>query len=374
MHDGKWWYTYDKNGNRTARARNAEHNGNEVTIDKNEEYWEYKWDYHNRLIEVQQFNAPENSQNVLVKYEYDPLNRRIKKVSNKNNIQEETLYAYGRNGAVTYQKKIAGDSVTTRSFVYLNNQIAGFMDKTEDGIENIRYAVADIQGSVIEVYDKDNSLLWKSCYTAFGIKAGETTKNLDFDGLYTGCDYDSETGLTYHWNRWRNEDGNSWLSSDPARDGLNWYGYAGQNPINYTDPTGLAEIPKLYQNCPAQDKVDYYSEQYALITKRIEILNNKIDKLQQEKKNLINDRKDAYKDKFSSLLDSTLSALQIFGGVDKSLSDMSLQDFAEFCTDFDLEEYVSNSFGNLIEEDINFLKQKYKIDRDIYDKKWELKH
>ena len=58
--------------------------------------------------------------------------------------------------------------------------------------------------------------------------------------MYTGCDYDAETGLTYHWNRWRSEDGSAFISEDPARDGSNWYGYAGQNPMVYVDPTGLA--------------------------------------------------------------------------------------------------------------------------------------
>ena len=246
MYDGKWWYTYDANGNRTARARNAEHNGNVVNIDKSDEYWEYEWDYHNRLVKVKQYNAPDNSSNVCVEYTYDALNRRIERISRTKTEPEVTQYAYGRNGALTYQEKTAGSSVTTRSFVYLNNQITGFMD-TENGTESIRYAVTDIQGSVTEVYDENNRLLWKSGYTAFGIKAGETTNLIDFEGLYTGCDIDAETGLTYHWNRWRSEDGSTWLSQDPARDGLNWYGYAGQNPVNYIDVIGL-----FYYNADGQ--------------------------------------------------------------------------------------------------------------------------
>ena len=60
-----------------------------------------------------------------------------------------------------------------------------------------------------------------------------------FDGMYTGCDYDAETGLTYHWNRWRSEDGSCFISEDPARDGSNWYGYAGCNPMVYVDRIGL---------------------------------------------------------------------------------------------------------------------------------------
>lgn len=31
------------------------------------------------------------------------------------------------------------------------------------------------------------------------------------------------------------------ISEDPARDGYNWYGYAGQNPVKYVDPNGQNE-------------------------------------------------------------------------------------------------------------------------------------
>ena len=37
----------------------------------------------------------------------------------------------------------------------------------------------------------------------------------------------------------RSEDGSCFISEDPARDGANWYGYAGQNPMVYVDRIGL---------------------------------------------------------------------------------------------------------------------------------------
>ncbi len=37
----------------------------------------------------------------------------------------------------------------------------------------------------------------------------------------------------------RCEDGSAFISEDPARDGANWYGYAGQNPMVYVDRIGL---------------------------------------------------------------------------------------------------------------------------------------
>ncbi|MBO5482362.1 MAG: RHS repeat protein [Spirochaetaceae bacterium] len=230
-YDGNWYYTYDANGNRTSRAK-ALISG---VADKNKEYWTYEWDLWNRLVKVVQYNAPDNGECVEVSYEYDALNHRISRTSGT----ETTKYAYGRNGALAYQEKTKDGSVTKRSFAYLNNEIVGFTDKV-GGEESVYYTVTDIQGSITEVYDGSSNLVWKSGYTAFGELAGEVVDLIDFDGMYTGCDYDSDTGLTYHWNRWRSEDGSAFISEDPARDGANWYGYAGQNPMVYTDPTGLA--------------------------------------------------------------------------------------------------------------------------------------
>lgn len=122
---------------------------------------------------------------------------------------------------------------------YLNNEIVGFTDIDSNNTKSFYYTVTDIQGSITEVYDVSSNLVWKSVYTAFGELAGETVDLIDFDGMYTGCDYDAEIGLTYHWNRWRSEDGSAFISEDPARDGMNWYGYAGQNPMVYVDRIGL---------------------------------------------------------------------------------------------------------------------------------------
>ncbi|MBO5482364.1 MAG: hypothetical protein J5978_03460 [Spirochaetaceae bacterium] len=199
-----------------------------------QEYWTYEWDLWNRLVKVVQYNAPDNGECVEVSYEYDALNHRISRTTDS----ETTKYAYGRNGALAYQEKTVDGSVTKRSFAYLNNEIVGFTDKA-GGEEAVYYTVTDIQGSITEVYDGSSNLVWKSRYTAFGQLAGETVDLIDFDGMYTGCDYDAETGLTYHWNRWRNEDGSAFISEDPVRDGANWYGYAGQNPIVYVDRIGL---------------------------------------------------------------------------------------------------------------------------------------
>jgi len=147
-----------------------------------------------------------------------------------------THYAYGRNGALTYEKNIT--TGVTREYAYLNNQIIGWQETDSTGNSVKRYATTDLLGSVTAVTDESGKVLWSGDYTAFGNVAYGSGDVL-YDGMYTGKDIDSETGLTYHWNRWRSEDGSAFISEDPARDGSNWYGYCGNNPINFTDPTGL---------------------------------------------------------------------------------------------------------------------------------------
>jgi RHS repeat-associated protein len=44
----------------------------------------------------------------------------------------------------------------------------------------------------------------------------------------------------YHFNaRWYDADTARFVSEDPARDGVSWFAYVGQNPLRYIDPTGL---------------------------------------------------------------------------------------------------------------------------------------
>jgi hypothetical protein len=62
--------------------------------------------------------------------------------------------------------------------------------------------------------------------------------------------------VKYHFNaRWYDADTARFVSEDPARDGVSWFAYVGNNPLVFTDPSGL--YPKRidphlaqYQNQP----------------------------------------------------------------------------------------------------------------------------
>ncbi len=235
-HDGTWYYIYDAAGNRTAKGKKATGSGNNIQIDTSEAYWIYTWDLHNRLIKVEQHNG------ISVSYVYDAQNYRVKRTGKDGT----TIYAYGRQGALAYQWN--PETKLARSYVYLDNQIIGW-NETLDGSTKPFFAVTDQLGSVTQITDGDAKVVWESEYLPFGNMAGAQGSS-HFDGMYTGKDVDSETGLTYHWNRWRSEDGSTFISEDPARDGMNWYGYCGNNPMNSTDPSGLTpwKEPSTYRS------------------------------------------------------------------------------------------------------------------------------
>jgi len=52
-------------------------------------------------------------------------------------------------------------------------------------------------------------------------------------------EYDEATGLYYAQQRYYDPETASFISEDPAKDGINYYGYCGGNPVNMVDPFGL---------------------------------------------------------------------------------------------------------------------------------------
>ncbi|MBI9036441.1 MAG: RHS repeat-associated core domain-containing protein, partial [Bacteroidales bacterium] len=71
---------------------------------------------------------------------------------------------------------------------------------------------------------------------------------LERDGFYTGKKIDRDTGLYYFNARWYDAELGRFITEDPIKDGINWYGYANQNPMTFIDPTGYSSEHYNSQN------------------------------------------------------------------------------------------------------------------------------
>ena len=102
----------------------------------------------------------------------------------------------------------------------------------------------DHLGSALAVTDENGNKVVERDFTPFGERINtdiydETDRDADEDdSAFTGKDWDEDVGLYYYNARWYDPGVGSFISEDSVADDPNLYGYCGQNPINFTDPTG----------------------------------------------------------------------------------------------------------------------------------------
>jgi len=81
---------------------------------------------------------------------------------------------------------------------------------------------------------------------------GRVTATLGANGLadatgvvtafaHHGSLLDAATGLQQKGERWYSPDLGRFISEDPIQDGSNWYAFAGNDPVNSADPSGLSQ-------------------------------------------------------------------------------------------------------------------------------------
>ena len=107
------------------------------------------------------------------------------------------------------------------------------------------YYIYNAHGDVIQLLDSDGNLIKTYDYDAYG---NELTRDQnDSNPLrYCGEYYDVETGFIYLRARYYDPNTGRFISQDPAKDGLNWYIYCIDNPLNYLDPSGLISTNCAY--------------------------------------------------------------------------------------------------------------------------------
>jgi RHS repeat-associated protein len=185
----------------------------------------YEWDAENRLTAVKQAGS------TLASFTYDGQGRRASKTSGG----VTTTYIY--EGSQFLEERPGGGE--SKRYVY-GPGIDHVLAQSVGGVTS--YFAADHLGSVVRTTDTSGAPILTREYDPWGnLLQGSTTSGY----VFTGREWDAETGLYYYRARYYDPTLGRFTSEDPKglSAGSNLYEYARNNPVRITDPFGLEGQP-----------------------------------------------------------------------------------------------------------------------------------
>ena len=98
-------------------------------------------------------------------------------------------------------------------------------------------------GDVTALTDDVGEVTYNYKYDPYGVEISEPGASESMNPYrYCGEYFDEETGFTYLRAGYYDAKIGWFISEDPALDGLNWYAYCGNDPVNGIDPSGEMAI------------------------------------------------------------------------------------------------------------------------------------
>ena len=210
---------------------------------------EFIYDFRNRLIEVQ-----DQSQQTIVRYYYDGLNRLAKKDLTSG---EDVIYLYdGWRRVRDY--KLDGTWKPVREYIwggtYIDELLAFSDDTDADGYfdddgGSERYIVCQQANfNVVAVVKASTAaIVEKITYDPYGGAEVVVQPSQQATGnvvLFQGREWDDDADLYYFRNRWYSPRLGRFMQRDPMGyvDGASLYELASSEPVNKVDPLGLEDV------------------------------------------------------------------------------------------------------------------------------------
>ena len=169
-----------------------------------------------------------------LEYTYDAFGRRIAKSYNEELITsyvydgDSCIAEYDLNGNLK-RKYIFGPCTDEPiCMIEAGSSYAGTYYYHFDALGSV-VALTNSSGNTVEVYE----------YSVFG-QVGASDPNHPNRFMFTGREFDKETGLYYYRARYYNPQIGRFLQTDPVGygAGMNVYGYCGNSPVGSVDPSG----------------------------------------------------------------------------------------------------------------------------------------
>ena len=230
-------YSYDGEGNLV-----------EVTDKRTGNRTMYEWDFRNRLTRVSEL-ASDGTELARAVNEFDAFDRRVRQTIFEDGqdglaVVEDRFFVYdGQRLLAEYL--VDSSNVATIDVVYLVNPESSSTLAETRGVGQSNFLLMDRMGSTRLIVDAADTSVEELHYDAYGNLEIADPSVASSRFLYTGAEFDAALELYYMNARYYSPQSGRFLSLDPsgfAGQDVNLYRYAGSDPANYNDPSGLARI------------------------------------------------------------------------------------------------------------------------------------
>jgi len=158
----------------------------------------------------------------------------------KQQLGKQKLYLHGANSYPLIELEKTGTGTESVTFyIYGPTGLIAFAPSATQGDTNLHYVLKDRQSSTRAVVDGiTRQVVAAYNYLPFGDLMGEVYGSSVIAYLYTGQEYDAETGLYNYRARFYDSSLGRFYGPDPAGQQPSPFAYAGNDPILFSDKTG----------------------------------------------------------------------------------------------------------------------------------------